>query len=168
MHDQVIATLPHTIADLPFFASGRYPKTDLLGRCTGTDIVTTSGRELVERVRDLSLGLSTLGMRRGDRVAIVAESRPEWLLADFAILTAGAVTVPIYPTLSVEQVAYILRDSGVRLVIASNASQVAKLQAAAATLAELTTIVHIDEVPPGAPVAQIALDEVAALGHRQI
>ena len=52
-----------------------------------------------------------LGMAPGDRVAILSESRPEWLLADFAILASGAVTVPIYPTLSAEQVAFILRDS---------------------------------------------------------
>ena len=109
-----IAEIRRTIAVLPFFASGRYPKPDLLGRCREGGIDAISGRELVERVRDLSLGLASLGMTRGDRVALLSESRPEWLLADFAILAAGAVTVPIYPTLSAEQVAFILRDSEVR------------------------------------------------------
>ena len=102
---------PATVAELPFFASGRHPKPDLIGRCREGAIETVSGRDLVEKVRDLSLGLGAIGMARGDRVALLAESRPEWLLADFAILAAGAVTTPIYPTLSAEQVAFILRDS---------------------------------------------------------
>ncbi len=129
MPDPVVAPLPLTIAALPFFASGRYPKPDLIGRCSATGIAAITGRDLVDRVRDLGLGLVELGVARGDRVAIVSESRPEWLFADLAILTKGAVTVPIYPTLSVEQVAYILRDSEVRLAVASTAAQVAKLQA---------------------------------------
>ena len=76
-------------------------------------------------------------MRAGDRVALLSESRPEWLVADFAILTAGAVTVPIYPTLSAEQVGFILRDSGASLAIVSNATQLAKVIAMAPTLPAL-------------------------------
>ena len=87
---------PATIAELPFFVAGRFAKSDLVGRSNGDRIDAFSGRELVDRVRDLSLGLSTLGMNAGDHVALLSESRPEWLIADFAILTAGAVTVPIY------------------------------------------------------------------------
>src|SRR5262245_56975082 len=110
MADHEIAALPRTIAELPFFASGRFPKPMLIGRCRGESIDTLSGRELVDHVRDLGLGLRTLGMTHGTRVALLSESRPEWLLADFAILTAGAVTTPIYPTLSIDQIAFILRD----------------------------------------------------------
>jgi long-chain acyl-CoA synthetase len=161
--------LPQTIAALPFFASGRYPKPDLIGRCGATGIATTSGRDLVERVRDLGLGLAELGMARGDRVAIISESRPEWLFADFAILTKGAVTVPIYPTLAVEQVAYILRESEVRLAVASNVAQVGKLQAAAALAPGLSTIVCMDSAPPGpGPTKVVAMADVAVAGHRRI
>src|SRR5262245_29898709 len=119
MTDTVDTALPTTIARLPFFAGGRYPTTDLIGQCRESGIVTIKGRELVDRIRDLSLGLASLGMARGDRVALVSENRPEWLLADFAILTKGAVTVPVYPTLSAEQMGRILNDSGARLAIAS-------------------------------------------------
>ena len=76
-----------------------------------------SSKEAFERVRDLSLGLGALGMAAGDRVAILAESRPEWILSDLAVLAAGAVTVPIYPTLAASQVRYILQDSGARLAV---------------------------------------------------
>jgi long-chain acyl-CoA synthetase len=163
------STLPLTIAALPFFASGRYPKPDLIGRCSAAGIATTSGRDLVERVRDLGLGLAEVGMRRGDRVAIISESRPEWLFADFAILTKGAVTVPIYPTLSVEQVAYILRESEVRLAVASNAAQVGKLQAAVALAPGLATIVCMDPAPAGpGPADVVAMADTAAMGHRRI
>ena len=102
-----IAHLPSTIAELPFFAGGRFPRPDLLGRCEGDQIVKTSGRELIERVREIGLGLQSLGLAPGDRVVLLAESRPEWLLVDFAILASGAVTVPIYPTLAAEQVGFI-------------------------------------------------------------
>ena len=66
-------------------------------------------------------------MAHGDRVALLSESRPEWLLVDFAILAGGAVTVPVYPTLSTEQVAFILRDSEAAFVVISNATQLAKV-----------------------------------------
>ena len=77
----------------------------------------------------MSLGLASLGMVNGDRVALLSESRPEWLFADFAILTTGAVTVPVYPTLSARQIGTILRDSGARIAIVSTAAQVEKLLA---------------------------------------
>ena len=71
-----------------------------------------SYRELAERVQDLSIGLQELGVRRGDRVAILSENRPEWAITDYACLAARAADVPIYPTLPTRQVEYILRDSG--------------------------------------------------------
>jgi long-chain acyl-CoA synthetase len=124
-----VSGFPPTIARLPFFVSGRFPKADLLGRCEGDHIVATSGRELIERVRDIGLGLQDLGMAPGDRVALLSESRPDWLFVDFAVLAGGGVTVPIYPTLSTEQVAYILRDSEATIVVVSTAVQLSKVLA---------------------------------------
>ncbi|HYN07562.1 MAG TPA: long-chain fatty acid--CoA ligase [Vicinamibacterales bacterium] len=168
-----IAETPATIAVLPFFASGRFPTPDLLGRCREGGIDTISGRDLVERVRDLSLGLGAIGMARGDRVALVSESRPEWLLVDFAILSAGGVTVPIYPTLSAEQVAFILRDSESAFVVVSNAVQLAKVIAAAATLPALRGVVVIDAPGDGLPGAAgqapiVTLADTVDRGHRRI
>ena len=121
--------VPRTIAELPFFAAGRFPKPDLIGQCRGDGVdVHRAAAISLPRVRDISLGLSTLwAWRRGDRVAILAESRPEWLLADLAILAAGAVIAPIYPTLSVEQIAFILRDSGASIAVVSSRAQLDKL-----------------------------------------
>src|SRR5512140_1637612 len=68
--------------------------------------------EFRDTVRWLSTGLRCLGVKVGDRVAILSENRPEWTLADFAILTGAAISVPIYPALLGWQVEYILNDSG--------------------------------------------------------
>jgi long-chain acyl-CoA synthetase len=158
-----------TIAELPFLSAGRFPKPDLLGQCQGDAIEYISGRDLVPRIRDLSLGLATLGMTRGTPVAILSESRPEWLLADLAILAAGAVTTPIYPTLSVDQIAFILRDSGATLALVSSAAQLEKLLAALPDAPALATAVVMDAVPlPPAPIRLVPLADVAAAGHRRI
>jgi long-chain acyl-CoA synthetase len=169
MNDTGIPDLPSTIAELPFFASGRYPKPDLIGRCEGDTVSYTSSRELVERVRDIGLGLATLGVKAGDRVALLSESRPDWLFTDFAILACGAATVPIYPTLSAEQVGFILRDSEARLVVVSNATQLAKVLANIAALPAVRAIVVIDAAArTAAPVPLVTLDEVASRGHQRI
>src|SRR3990172_12267598 len=67
-----------------------------------------------EIVRELALGLLDLGRKPGDAVALLSQSRAEWVQADFAILSVGAVTVPIYPTYPPEQIAYFLSDSEAR------------------------------------------------------
>ncbi|RZP26572.1 long-chain fatty acid--CoA ligase, partial [bacterium] len=100
-----------TLAAIPFHVSGRHPKSQLLRRCQPDDIEELSSQEFFDRVRDFSLGLGTLGVERGDRVAIVSDPRPEWVISDFAILTGGYVSVPIYPTLPAAQMRYILADS---------------------------------------------------------
>src|SRR6187399_277559 len=128
LQDEIIDADVKTIADLPFHIMGRFPKPLALGRCRGDEVIGLSSKEMLERIRDLSLGLRSLGVSTGDRVAIVAESRSEWLLCDLAILAAGAVTVPIYPTLSATQARYILQDSGARLAIVSTRLQLEKTQ----------------------------------------
>jgi long-chain acyl-CoA synthetase len=80
----------------------------------------TSHREASQAVRELALGLAALGVEVGDRVAILSENRLEWALADYAILAAGAVNVPIYGTLTPPQVEFLLVDSGARVAFVSN------------------------------------------------
>src|SRR5260221_4107814 len=103
-----------TLADLPFHVLGRHPKPLLIGQVRQGAISGESTRDWFDRVRDVALGLSSLGVGMGDRVAIMSESRPEWLAADFAILTLGAVTVPVYATLTPAHARYILHDAGAR------------------------------------------------------
>src|SRR5262245_19727108 len=89
-----------------------------------------TGAQLDERVRNLALALHRLGVRAGDRVALLAESCPEWSATDYAILANGAVNTPIYPTQAVDQVEYILRNSGARILFISNAKQLRRIQPA--------------------------------------
>ncbi len=78
-----------------------------------------SGDTVIEKIKHLALGLVDLGVREGDRVAIISENRPEWSLIDLAILSLRAVNVPIYTTQAVEQIRYILEDSGARILCLS-------------------------------------------------
>ncbi len=141
-----------------------------VGRCRGDELLQISSKEMFERIRDLSLGLRAIGVARGDRVAIVSESRPEWLLSDLAILTAGAVTVPIYPTLSSAQARYILRDSGARLAIVSTRLQLDKIQEVRHLLPSLEAVVVMDgaAVAPADAPSVLRLDEVERRGHARM
>ena len=84
-------------------------------------------RQAEERVRAIALGLRELGIQPGDRVAILAETRLEWALVDYACLCARSADVPVYPSLPANQVEYILRDSGAAAVCCSTAAQLAKV-----------------------------------------
>jgi long-chain acyl-CoA synthetase len=79
-----------------------------------------SSAEIWRRVRALARGLEALGIRKGDRIALLSENRPEWSMVDLAILCLGAINVPIYTTQAVEQVRYILEDSQARVLFVSN------------------------------------------------
>jgi len=87
-------------------------------------------RELYRNVAGVSRAMMSWGIGKGDRVAILAENRPEWTIADFACQLLGIVSVPIYATLTAEQTAFILQDSGARAVFVSSEQQLRKIEAA--------------------------------------
>ncbi|HEX4427429.1 MAG TPA: long-chain fatty acid--CoA ligase [Terriglobales bacterium] len=89
--------------------------------------VSISSQELRGRVIAVAHALQGWGISRGDRVAILSENRPEWTIVDFACLLLGVVVVPIYTTLTGEQTAYILNDSGARAIFVSNEKQLQKI-----------------------------------------
>ena len=89
--------------------------------------IPISSRELQQKVGGVSRALAGWGISKGDRVAILSENRAEWTVADFACLLLGAVVVPIYTTLTAEQTAYILRDSGAPIVFVSNGQYLQKV-----------------------------------------
>jgi long-chain acyl-CoA synthetase len=93
----------------------------------GDEWVPISSATFRERVMAVSGALREWGVGKGDRVAILSENRPDWTIADFASLLIGAVSVPIYATLTAEQTAYILRDSGARVVFLSSGVQLQKV-----------------------------------------
>ena len=87
---------------------------------------TLSWRQLGAAVEEVALGLLALGRQKGDLVGLLAASGPEWVQADFGIFSAGCATVPVYPTYTSEQLAYIVRDSGAKTLIVEDAGQLAK------------------------------------------
>ena len=163
-----------TLAALPFHFAGRRPGGALLRRCRGDAVEEVSPRELFDRIRDFSLGLGALGVEPGDRVAILSDSRPEWVVADLAALTAGAVSVPIYPTLPEAQVRYILADSGARVVVVADDEQAAMVRSIWADLPVLSALVIMDPATApeeaGGPAGreELSLADAAGRGHRRL
>ncbi len=90
--------------------------------------VSISSAELYQSVVGVARALREWGISKGDRVAILSENRPEWMIADFACLLIGAVVVPVYTTLTGEQTAHILQDSGARAIFVSTEKQLLKVQ----------------------------------------
>ena len=115
-------TAPGTLSQLFFDAVTRHDKPDALQYKVDGVYQPISSRLLAERVRRAALGLSELGVKAGDRVAIFSENRPEWALADYACVTSALTDVPLYPNLPPEQAAYIIRDSGAVAIFVSDAS----------------------------------------------
>ncbi|HEX2717908.1 MAG TPA: long-chain fatty acid--CoA ligase [Gemmatimonadaceae bacterium] len=153
---------PGTLCQLFFEAVEQHDRPDALRHRVNGDWRDISHRELLARVRRTGRGLQSLGVRPGDRVAILSENRPEWAIADFACLTSHVVDVPIYPQLPADQVAYILRDSGAIAAFVSDAAQAAKIVAKRAELPALRHVVVFDA--GGAPGADLTLDALEERG----
>ncbi len=88
--------------------------------------ITLRWREVGEIVREVALGLIALGREKGDAVALLSTSRAEWVQSDFAIFSAGGITVPIYPSYPPDLIAYVVNDSGAKTLIVEDAAQLAK------------------------------------------
>ncbi|HYU23826.1 MAG TPA: AMP-binding protein, partial [Thermoanaerobaculia bacterium] len=120
--------------------------------------------EFRDTVRHVATALRYLGVKPGDRVAILSENRPEWAMGDFAILADGAVTVPIYPTLLAWQIEYIVNDSGSVAVICSTPEQLQKIQEIRDHCPSVHTVLVCD--PPDArPENVMTWDELLVKGR---
>ena len=111
--------LPQTIPHYCFESFRRHNKRDALAFKIGDVWNYLNGNEVIDRVKRIALGLAALGVKPGDRVAIISENRPEWSFVDLAILSLRAVNVPIYTTQAVEQIRFILENSGAKMLFIS-------------------------------------------------
>jgi len=109
-----------SVPSLCLTATWKYGKPDALNHKIAGEWINVSAETFVERVQHVALGLAAQGIRRGDRVALLSENRPEWSITDLAILSLGAINVPIYTTQAIDQIRYILTDSGARAIFISN------------------------------------------------
>ncbi|MGA7992629.1 MAG: long-chain fatty acid--CoA ligase [Thermoanaerobaculia bacterium] len=143
----VIEALPaKTLVDYFRFAAASGKADLLLWKVDGA-WAPLSAEDFGERTRGLALGLALLGVDRQDRVAILSENRPEWPMTDFATLSLGAMTVPIYTSYLAPQVEYILKDSLAKVVVVSNAIELQKVLDVRERCPDLRHVVVLEQVP---------------------
>ena len=126
-------------------AALQHNKADALNHKVQGEWINISAGQFVDRVRHVALGLVSLGIKAGDRVALLSENRPEWSITDLAILSLGAVNVPIYTTQAVDQVEYILSDSGARALFVSGRKVFKHARAALENLSLPLKLIFFDE-----------------------
>ncbi len=146
-----LSDLPSTLAALPGFAAQRFGDRPAQRFARDGAWHDVSYIELDGIGREIALGLITLGVAAGDRVCVLADTRPEWLQAEVGIALAGAVTVPIYPSSSTDECEWVIGNSGAVAVVCENAAQVAKVEQVRGSLPNLRHIVTIDGDAPGVP-----------------
>ncbi|MEV7681011.1 AMP-dependent synthetase/ligase [Streptomyces sp. NPDC088341] len=156
------------LTDLVRRNAAQHPDVAVLGRKVAgvwTDVTAT---QFLAEVRAAAKGLIAAGIRPGDRVALMSRTRFEWVQLDFAIWTAGAVTVPVYETSSAEQVQWILGDSGAVAVIVENDAHYTAVESVQHTLPELRAVWQIDRggveelTAAGAEIPDAVVDERAS------
>jgi long-chain acyl-CoA synthetase len=140
-----------------------YPKDDLLLSKKEGKYVPISTEEFADRVKYFCLGLKDLGLEAGDKLIILSENRPKWVISDFATLCLGGVTVPIYTTLVPEQIKYIIDDSDAKIVVCSNQELWEKVEA---VKNELTKVTHYITFESEAPEGVLTFDQVLEKGKK--
>src|SRR4051794_20236050 len=158
-----------TIADMMSAAAERYRDRVMVRYKARGEWRDVCYREVGEIVSEIGRGLLYLGLEPGDRVALLCRTRPEWTFVDFAISSVGGIVVPIYPTNSPEECAWVVGNSEARAIVCEDADQVAKILAVRDRLPALETIVVIDPIAAGAPGAgdAIALEEIRHHGRER-
>jgi long-chain acyl-CoA synthetase len=144
-----------TIADIVSLAAERYGEQPAARFKRDGEWSELSYVELAETVSEIARGLIDLGLEAGDRVALLCTTRLEWSLVDFAITSAGAVVVPVYPTNSPEECAWVASNSESRFIVCEDASQVAKIVAVRDQLPKLEAIISIEPADDAMPVSEL-------------
>ena len=151
-----------TLAQLLTHSVTAYPKPDFMLYKKSGAYAPIPAAEFGASVKHLALGLRDLGFEAGQKLCILSENRPEWTMADFAALSCGGLTVPIYTTLVSEQIRYIIDDSDATVVIVSNADQWKKVEPLRTGLTKVRRYITFAEE---APAGVLTIEEVMARGR---
>ncbi len=155
--------MAETLAQVLLETVKNYPRPDLMLVKKDGRYIPISTDEFGRRVKNFCLGLRELGLGKGDKIIILSENRPEWVMADLAHMCLGAITVPIYTSLVPEQIRYIIDDSDAKAVIVSNQEQWQKVEAVKSDLAKVRQfITFMDKTPAGT----LTFAEVEHLGEK--
>ena len=160
--DQIPQTIPHFCIE----SFRRNAKPDALAFKLNDVWQKLSGADAMERIRRIALGLHSLGIRAGDKIAIISENRPEWSLTDLAILSLRAVNVPIYTTQAVDQIRYILEDSGAKMLFVSGKKLFKHAFEAIRSTETIEKLVFFDNDAKSEDERAITLAEVEASGEK--
>ncbi|MDI9601240.1 MAG: AMP-binding protein [Acidobacteriota bacterium] len=153
--------MPGTLTELFQRAAAEHAQCAALQHKVDGEYRSITYAALARRVMRFARGLAALGVEAGDRVAIIAENRPEWAVADLATLALGAINVPLFTSLSPAQIRYILDHSGARLVIVSNASLLRTVLQATSDDVDVRVVVM--DPPASLPDGAVAFDAVLEL-----
>jgi len=146
-----------------------FNKERALGFKDGDNWSFLSGEEVISRVKNIGFGLSAMGLGAGDRVAVISENRPEWSLTDLAILSLRAANVPIYTTQAVDQIRYILENSGAKMLIISGKKIWKHAEEAIRSVERLEKIIVLDaDAKPIDDARAVTLAEVESAGEREV
>ncbi len=137
-----VQSVPHMLMR----SVAQYPERNAFRFRRGSRILGISYREFGDLVEDLAHGLAAIGLQRHDRVAILSGNRVEWMIVDFAVMAIGGIVVPIYQTLSPDQMAYILMDSGARVIFVENRYYFEKIIQIEEQLPKMKTILTFDPI----------------------
>jgi long-chain acyl-CoA synthetase len=160
-------SIPQTLPHYCFEAWKRHKKQDALAYKKDDAWHRISGPAAIARVKRIAFGLAALGVKAGDRIAIISENRPEWSLVDLAILSLRAVNVPIYTTQAVEQVRYILEDSGARFLFVSGKKIWRHAAAAVESVESIEKVIFFEEDASGEGGSRaMLLDEIEKMGDK--
>ena len=154
-----------TLVELFLEAVERFPEQIAYASPSGDPSRTFTYNDVESQVRRGARALSRSGIKRGDRIALISENRAEWALTDWMCQCTGVVDVPLYPTLTAPQAAYILQDSGASLVFVSNADQAAKAKDATKGFGQKAEIVAFERSAAGGGVT--SWDEFLSRGDDQ-
>lgn len=161
--EPLLANEPKTLAELFLLSHEIHRRPDMLRFKSDGMWQSISSEEFIRRAENIGLGLYSLGLRRSDRAAILAANCPKWTLSDAGCQFAGIIDVPIYTTLSAKSVAYVLRDSGTRVLFIEHYEQYERIRAELADCTNVENVVFFDEdIPAG--VDAITLSQLEALG----
>ena len=161
--------IPQTIPHFCFEAFRRHNKRDALAYKIEDVWTYLNGNEVIERVKRIAAGLAALGVKAGDRVAIISENRPEWSFVDLAILSLRAVNVPIYTTQAVEQISYILENSGAKMLFVSGKKLWKHAEVAIRSVERLEKLIFFDDDgKPEHDSRSISLAEVEVRGDEYV
>jgi long-chain acyl-CoA synthetase len=152
-----------TISQLILNTIESFPKDDLMMYKKEGKYVALSTEEIGNRIKFFSLGLSALGQKTEDKLVILSDNRPEWMITDLANLCLGGITVPIYTSLVPEQIKYIVENSDTRIVVCSDQELWKKIEA---VKGELTNVSHFITFAQEAPEGVLTFEEVMDKGRK--